>query len=266
MKTLVSGLRHGRRGRHAGGRPSGARCPTRRRIVRDGFEAWGLPGRARYRLEQAARDAASAGGTSGSHRPRGRTRRSLSAHHSHDHHAHRHEHRNLHDIRQPGGGRTGSCRRPCRGDVRAVYGRIAQRGGSRSTACEPGNVHFHEVGTLDAVADIAGASLLLRELGPERVVVSPVRLGYGTVRCAHGQLPVPAPATAALIRGVPAYAGDIEGEMCTPTGAALIRHFATEFGHMPEMTLEAVGCGLGSREYPGAANCLRAIPGREQGT
>lgn len=147
-----------------------------------------------------------------------------------------------------------------REDVRAVYGLIARAEGEVH-GCEPGEVHFHEVGSLDAVADIAGASLLLRELGPERVVVSPVRLGYGTVRCAHGQLPVPAPATAALIRGVPAYAGDIEGEMCTPTGAALIRHFATEFGHMPEMTLEAVGCGLGSREYPGAANCLRAFLG-----
>lgn len=216
------------------------------------LEALGLPG-LRVRLEQAAR-----GGISGRHisvTVHGQDEAEPDAHHA------RHSHRSLADMLEL----IDALELPeaVREDVRAVYGLIARAEGEVH-GCEPGEVHFHEVGSLDAVADIAGASLLLRELGPERVVVSPVRLGYGTVRCAHGQLPVPAPATAALIRGVPAYAGDIEGEMCTPTGAALIRHFATEFGHMPEMTLEAVGCGLGSREYPGAANCLRAFLGESR--
>lgn len=177
-------------------------------------------------------------------------------------HGHAHAHRSLADMLSLIDGLA--LPETVREDVKAVYGLIARAEGE-AHGCEPGEVHFHEVGALDAVADIAGVCLLMSELGPERVVVSPVRLGYGTVNCAHGRLPVPAPATAALIRGVPAYAGDIEGEMCTPTGAALIRRFATEFGRMPEMTVEAAGCGMGSREYPGTANCLRAFLGESAG-
>ena len=124
-------------------------------------------------------------------------------------------------------------------------------------------VHFHEVGALDAIADVVGVSLLMEEIAPERVVVSPVRTGYGTVNCAHGVLPVPAPATAALLKGVPVYAGDIEGEMCTPTGAALIGHFADSFGNMPLMTVEAIGTGLGTRDF-GRANCLRVFLGEAE--
>lgn len=122
-------------------------------------------------------------------------------------------------------------------------------------------VHFHEVGNMDAVADIVGACLLMEKLAPERVVVSPIRTGYGFVRCAHGVLPVPAPAAANLLRGMPIFAGDIQGEMCTPTGAALLKHFATEFGPMPAMTVEKIGIGMGKKKFGNTVNCLRAFLG-----
>jgi uncharacterized protein (TIGR00299 family) protein len=122
------------------------------------------------------------------------------------------------------------------------------------------DIHFHELGTMDAVADVAAVSFLIDRLAPERIVCSPVRTGYGRVKCAHGILPVPAPAAAVLLKGVPVYAGDIEGEMCTPTGAAVLKHFAGEFRHMPEMTVDRIGCGMGGRDFA-EANCVRALLG-----
>lgn len=122
-------------------------------------------------------------------------------------------------------------------------------------------VHFHEVGAMDAIADVAAVSLLMRELGAERVVASHVQVGSGTVRCAHGLLPVPAPATALILKGVPIYGGDILGELCTPTGAALLKHFVSEFGSMPLMRVEKIGCGMGKKSFFERANCLRAMLG-----
>ncbi|MGN0403462.1 MAG: nickel pincer cofactor biosynthesis protein LarC [Acetatifactor sp.] len=121
-------------------------------------------------------------------------------------------------------------------------------------------IHFHEVGSLDAVADVVAVCLLMHRLAPERVVASPVNLGSGQVKCAHGILPVPAPATAYILRGVPVYGSGIRGELCTPTGAALLRHFVTEFGDMPLMTPEAVGYGMGKKDFE-RANCVRAMLG-----
>lgn len=121
-------------------------------------------------------------------------------------------------------------------------------------------IHFHEVGALDALADITAVCLLMHLLAPDRVVVSPVHVGSGQVRCAHGLLPVPAPATAQLLRGVPTYGGTIDGELCTPTGAALLTHFATSFGPQPEMCVTAIGYGMGKKDFP-AANCVRALLG-----
>ena len=121
-------------------------------------------------------------------------------------------------------------------------------------------IHFHEVGALDAVADVVGVCLLMEMLSPDRVIASPVRTGFGQVRCAHGVLPVPAPATAILLKGVPCYAGDIRGEMLTPTGAALLREIADEFGNMPSMKIEKTGYGMGTKDFP-AANCVRAMLG-----
>ncbi|MBQ6267934.1 MAG: nickel pincer cofactor biosynthesis protein LarC [Clostridia bacterium] len=143
-----------------------------------------------------------------------------------------------------------------RAQVRQVYARLAQAE-SAVHGVPVTEIHFHEVGTLDAVADIAAVCLLLHELAPDAVVASPVRVGFGTVRCAHGTLPVPAPATAALLQGIPVYAGDIEGELCTPTGAALLQQFVTRFERQPEMTPSAVGYGMGKKEFS-APNCVRA--------
>ncbi|MBQ2896251.1 MAG: nickel pincer cofactor biosynthesis protein LarC [Oscillospiraceae bacterium] len=140
-------------------------------------------------------------------------------------------------------------------DAKAVYAAIAgAEGKAHGKSSEL--VHFHEVGALDAIADVAGVSLAMEKLGAERVVASPVHVGAGTVRCAHGVLPVPAPATAALLEGIPTYGGQVQGELCTPTGAALLRHFADGFGDMPEMENARCGIGLGSKDF-GRPNALR---------
>lgn len=140
-----------------------------------------------------------------------------------------------------------------------VYSLIAQAE-SKAHGLPVEQVHFHEVGALDAVVDVTGACLLLSWLAPERVVVSPIHLGNGQVRCAHGILPVPAPATANLLEGVPCYMGNVMGELCTPTGAALVRSVAQNFGPMPVMTIQKVGIGTGNKEFA-QANILRAFWG-----
>ena len=145
-------------------------------------------------------------------------------------------------------------------DVLAVYRLIAQAE-SKVHGVPVSQVHFHEVGAMDAVADITAVCLLLRELDPDRIVASAVHVGSGTVRCAHGILPVPAPATADLLRGIPIYSGEISGELCTPTGAALLKHFVTEFGPMPSMEVDAIGYGMGKKDFP-RANCVRVLLGK----
>ena len=152
---------------------------------------------------------------------------------------------------------------PVRRDAKAVYNLIA-RAESAVHGVTVEQVHFHEVGALDAVADVAAVCYLLNKLKPERILASPVHVGSGKVCCAHGILPVPAPATALLLQGVPVYGGSISGELCTPTGAALLKYFVTEFGNMPVMTVEQWGYGMGKKDFP-AANCLRAALGREAG-
>lgn len=144
-------------------------------------------------------------------------------------------------------------------DVKNIYQIIAQAE-SQVHGRPVSEVHFHEVGAMDAVADITGCAMLFRELGAERVIVSPVTTGYGQVWCAHGILPVPAPATALILQGMPCQAGRIEGELCTPTGAALLKYFATEYGRMPQMVMEKIGYGMGKKDFE-AANCVRAILG-----
>lgn len=121
-------------------------------------------------------------------------------------------------------------------------------------------IHFHEVGSLDALADVVGCALAMELLAPEQILCSPIHVGNGTVRCAHGILPVPAPATAEILRGVPYYTGDIASELCTPTGAALLKHYASRFQAMPVMCTHAIGIGLGKKEFA-AANCVRGFLG-----
>lgn len=144
-------------------------------------------------------------------------------------------------------------------DILSVYEEIAQAE-SHVHGVPVEQIHFHEVGTMDAIADVTAVCLLLHRLNPDKIVVSPVHVGSGQVRCAHGILPVPAPATAYLLRGIPIYGGEIMGELCTPTGAALVKHFATEFGDMPVMKVHAIGYGMGRKDFP-RANCVRAMLG-----
>ncbi|MBI3449535.1 MAG: nickel pincer cofactor biosynthesis protein LarC [Acidobacteria bacterium] len=124
-------------------------------------------------------------------------------------------------------------------------------------------VHLHEVGAVDAIVDIVGSVIALREvLGADgRLHASPLRLGSGTVTMEHGTFPVPAPATAALVKGVPVSAGPVEGELVTPTGAALVTTLAVSFGPLPPMTVREIGYGAGTREYADHPNLLRAILG-----
>lgn len=125
----------------------------------------------------------------------------------------------------------------------------------------PEEVHFHEVGALDAIADVVGVTAGFAYLGATSVVVSPVAVGSGTVQAAHGTLPVPPPAVVELLRGAPSYAGPVAREMCTPTGAALLASLATGWGPQPPMTVAEVGVGAGGRDPEGHANVLRLLVG-----
>ena len=122
------------------------------------------------------------------------------------------------------------------------------------------HIHFHEVGSIDAVADVLGVCLLMEKLAPEQVIASPVNVGGGTVKCAHGVLPVPAPATEILLRGVPWYADDLKTELCTPTGAALLSHFADRFDKSPMIRVEKCGYGTGTKDFD-RLNAVRALLG-----
>ena len=185
-------------------------------------------------------------------------------HHSHDHeHHHDHDHGHTHHHTAPADiyALLDALDVPAEVNdaAKAVYTRIADAE-SKAHGMPVEQIHFHEVGALDAVADVTGVCLAVHMLRPDRIAVSPVHLGSGQVRCAHGIVPVPAPATAHLLEGVPCYTGDIRGELCTPTGAALLTHFAASFGPMPVMSLEKTGYGVGKKEFP-AANCVRAFWG-----
>jgi len=144
-------------------------------------------------------------------------------------------------------------------NIRAVFDRIAQAE-SRVHGVPVPDIHFHEVGTLDALADITAVCWLMEKLGNPEVFASPVHVGSGHVSCAHGILPVPAPATAEILKGVPIYGGQILGELCTPTGAALLKQFVRSFGDMPPMTVQSLGYGMGKKDFP-IANCVRAMLG-----
>ena len=180
--------------------------------------------------------------------------------HAHDHepgHHHAHHHHSLADIYDMV--EHFDVSDAVRNRVRKIYDDLAQAE-SQAHGRTVEEVHFHEVGAMDAVADITGACLLMELLAPERVVVSAINLGSGSVHTAHGILPVPTPATAYLLKGIPAYMSEINGELCTPTGAALLKSFATEYGSMPGMCLSGIGYGMGTKEFP-RLNCVRALLG-----
>lgn len=185
--------------------------------------------------------------------------------HDHSHHRHGGDHHHHHalDYRKIRDLIQGS---PLKASVKkralAVFERIAVAE-AKIHGCDIDTVHFHEVGGIDAVADIVGVILALDYLGVTHVTASPLPLGSGTVRCAHGMLPVPAPATLEILKGIPVYGCDAGCEIITPTGAALAAELADSFGPMPELVVTAVGYGAGKRETKGLPNLVRMVLGEK---
>lgn len=179
--------------------------------------------------------------------------------HVHDHQPghHAHHHSSMHDIENIIQGLNVNDN--VKKNAVEVYKLIAEAE-SKVHGKTVDEIHFHEVGSLDAVADVVAVCYLIDGLNPDNIIASPVRMGYGHVHCAHGILPVPAPATALILQKMPVYAGELEGEFCTPTGAALLKHFVKEYGNMPVMSIGNTGYGMGSKNFP-IANCLRAYIG-----
>ena len=177
--------------------------------------------------------------------------------HHHEHDAHHHAHHGMAEIRSLIAELAVS--ETVKEKALAVYQSIAEAE-SKVHGAEVDQIHFHEVGSMDAVADVTAVCLLMELLAPEQVIVSPIHVGSGTVLCAHGRLPVPAPATALILEGIPIYGGSVQGELCTPTGAALLKTFADSFGPMPPMTVAKTGYGMGTKDFE-QANCLRAMLG-----
>jgi len=149
---------------------------------------------------------------------------------------------------------------PVRTDANRIFRRLAEAEAA-AHGTTPDHIHFHEVGALDAIADIVGAAWGVRRLGLDQIVASALNLGGGFVQGAHGRMPVPAPGTAALLAGVPAFGSAIQAELTTPTGAAILVTLATAFGPMPAMTVRSIGYGAGGRDLPEQPNLLRLVIG-----
>ena len=178
-------------------------------------------------------------------------------HHHEHHHEHHHRHNTPLDIKNIVESLDISDK--IKADVSAVYDIIAEAE-SRAHGVPVSEIHFHEVGALDAVADITAFCLLLDEIGADNIFVSPINLGKGGVKCAHGILPVPAPATANIIEGLSVFSDEITGELCTPTGAALLKKFAAPVSSLPIMNIEKIGYGFGKKDFE-RPNCTRAFLG-----
>ena len=177
----------------------------------------------------------------------------------HNHHSH-HTHTSLEDVSVLINAMDLSDK--VKNDAINVYNLIANAE-SRVHGTSVKDIHFHEVGTIDAVIDVVSVCLLMEMISPAKVISSPINVGSGTVRCAHGILPVPSPATAVLLEEVPMYNDDdINTELCTPTGAALVKYFADEFGNIPVMKLQSTGYGFGTKEFD-KPNCVRTFLGEE---
>lgn len=170
---------------------------------------------------------------------------------------HTHSHSHPSDIREILSGLNISDN--VRKDAEAVYRLIAEAE-AHVHGKEVEEIHFHEVGNKDAIADITAVCILMDMIKPDKVAVSPVATGSGQVHCAHGILPVPAPATAYLLQGIPSYAGSEAAELCTPAGAALLKYFGDSFETMPVMRTEKIGYGMGKKDFA-SANCVRAFLG-----
>ena len=173
----------------------------------------------------------------------------------------RQEHRGLKDIAKII--RAGGLSKEVKNRSIQVFESIAQEEGKIHNH-PPDEVHFHEVGAVDSIMDIVGSVFGIEYLGVASILVSSLPLGSGFVETHHGRIPVPAPATVALLKGIPVYDSGLEHELVTPTGAALVKGLATSFGSMPSMTIDSVGYGVGSRTLPDRPNLLRIIIGHDQ--
>jgi hypothetical protein len=170
-------------------------------------------------------------------------------------------HRNLADIRNIIN--SSDIPRAAVRDALGIFRRLA-KAEADAHGVPISKIHFHEVGAIDSIVDIVGAALAIRMMGIKRVVSSPLNLGSGTVKCAHGVLPVPAPATARLVEGFPAYASETKAELTTPTGAAILTTLADSFGPMPLMRVEKIGHGAGDLKLEGLPNLLRVFVGETE--
>src|SRR6266480_650608 len=185
-------------------------------------------------------------------------RSGISATYARVHTAHEHAHRHLSDIlkiiydsRLTGGVKDRAAR---------IFSLLAEA--EAHVHNQPiEKIHFHEVGALDAIIDVCGAAIGFELLGIEKYICSPLRVGKGMIEMAHGRFPIPPPAVAELLKGKPIYAGDIEGEFVTPTGAAIISTVCEEFGPMPSMRIDANGYGAGARDPQKFPNVLRVLVG-----
>jgi len=183
----------------------------------------------------------------------------LSAQQARVHTAHEHKHRHLSDIRKI----IGDSNLPARVKTRSidVFTRIAEA--EARVHNEPvEHVHFHEVGALDAIVDVVGAAICFELLQIERFVCSPIHVGSGTIKMAHGLFPVPPPAVTELLKGVPFYSTELKGELLTPTGAAIITTVCHDYGPIPQMRTEQTGYGAGTRDYENFPNVLRVMVGQ----
>jgi len=149
--------------------------------------------------------------------------------------------------------------------AKALFARLGEVEGTIH-GTPPDRVHFHEVGSLDSIVDIVSTVHALELLGAQRIVASPLNVGSGTIRSAHGLFPVPAPATTRLLEGVPVYSGTQCAEMVTPTGALLITAYATEYGGIPPMKIAKIGYGAGARSFEDTPNVLRVLIGEADAT
>ncbi|MDO4393012.1 MAG: nickel pincer cofactor biosynthesis protein LarC [Bacillota bacterium] len=179
--------------------------------------------------------------------------------HQHNHHK-EHSHASMKDVNEiiSNANIPGSVKK----HAEAVYEIIAAAE-SQVHGVPVEQIHFHEVGNMDAIADIVAVSFILNEIGADRIIVSPINTGKGQVKCQHGIIPVPAPATALILQEIPAYNNHVKGELCTPTGAALLKYFADEFGSMPIMKVNKTGYGMGTKDFE-EANCVRVFYGEQE--
>lgn len=180
-------------------------------------------------------------------------------HHHHEHH-HNHHHSSLEDVRTVIGNLKVSDK--VKEDAIKVYDLIAEAE-SHVHGTTVTQIHFHEVGHMDAIADVVCVCMLVERLAPDQIIASSMNTGTGKVKCAHGILPIPAPATSYLLHGIPIYHTGVNGELCTPTGAAIIKYFADSFGPMPVMNIEDIGYGMGTKDYD-VANYFRAFIGETE--